>query len=147
MPNRYRLLLILFTFLLLAACGQPTADETETPTAVANPAITLEPPILATPLSREEMLQAIPALAEREAQFAAVLASEQPVITLSDDEIPEPQKQLAQELALQSPGFQENYFHPETGAPLRNEIMNVRPLLPADVTEKTQACRQTTCYR
>ncbi|MCP4426670.1 MAG: hypothetical protein GY803_19430, partial [Chloroflexi bacterium] len=47
----------------------------------------------------------------------------------------------------QSPGFQENYFHPETGAPLRNEIMNVRPLLPADVTEKTQACRQTTCYR
>ncbi len=148
MSRQYYFLLSVSILLIFTAC-QSNVNETADVTSGAETAVSLinEVPILITPLSRAEMEQRIPALAERAAQFEAVLASNQPVLLLTAAELPEAEQQLAQELAVQSEGFRSEFFQAETGSPLRNEIMTVRAALPSDLNDKTQACQQNSCYR
>ena len=106
----------------------------------------MDPGQLAAPLSRAELLKAVPALAEREARFAAALASDQPILTLASglDE----KQQRAQKLAVADAQFQSFARDPETNQPVRSEIMIVRPALPADLTDATAAaCGKGDCYR
>ncbi len=143
---RHHLLPTILLFFTLAACQ---TEKIEEPTAVpqSQTAVTLSAPILITPLSREEMHSRVPALATRAAQFAAVLASDQPVLLLDEDTLPDDNYRLAQQLAVQSEGFRIEFFHRETGDPLRNEIMSIRPVLPGDLTDKTASCQNDACYR
>lgn len=143
-----RYALWLCAVLLLAACASnatPSPAPTPAPTA-ARPQgqATDEPGTLARPLSREEMLAAVPALAERAARFQEALASDQPILFFpSGDE----QQQRAQEIAVASPDVQYFARDSQTGQPLRSEIMIVRPVLPSDLTEATQFCADRPCYR
>jgi hypothetical protein len=138
----------LFAVLFLAACAStatPSPAPTATPAASRpQPPATEEPGTLARPLSREEMLARVPALAEREARVREALASDQPILLFpSGDE----RQQRAQEIAVASPDVQYFARDAATGEPLRSEIMIVRPTLPSDLTEATQFCRDQPCYR
>lgn len=143
-----RYILWLCAALLLAGCAS-TATPSPAPTAVPTaarpqPAATEEPGTLARPLSREALLAAVPALAERAARFEAALASDQPILLFaSGDE----QQQRAQEIAVADPDMQYFARDPQTGGPLRSEIMIVRPVLPSDLTDATQFCADQPCYR
>jgi hypothetical protein len=143
-----RHVLWLFAVLLLAGCAStatPSPAPTAAPTA-ARPQLqaTEEPGTLARPLTREEMLAAVPAMAEREARFQEALASDQPILFFAaGDE----QQQRAQEIAVADPDVQYFARDSQTGEPLRSEIMIVRPVLPSDLTEATQFCRDQPCYR
>jgi hypothetical protein len=113
---------------------------------VVTPSGTQDPGRLAQPQPREELLRAVPALAEREARFAAALASDQPILTL-DSGLDERQ-QAAQALAVADPQVQALARDPGTGQPVRSEIMIVRPALPADLTDATEPkCGRDACYR
>jgi hypothetical protein len=133
---------------LLGCAGKATPSQQPTPSAQpppTGPAATQEPGILATPLSPEALRQAVPALAERDARFAAALSSSQPILLLQgklDDK-----QQRAQELAVADSKLQYLARDPLTGQPLRSEIMMVRPALPADLTEATASCADGNCYR
>lgn len=137
---------------LLAGCGpaKPTATPELPPTprppaTAVSAAVTYEPGVLATPLSREELLKAVPALAEREARFAAALNSTPSIVALQAELTDKQQR--AQQLALASESLQVFARDADTGKPLRSEIMTVRPALPGDLTEATAACQQDECYR
>lgn len=137
--------------MLLAGCFSqktptPAAVTPKAATSVAVPAGTPDPGRLAGPQDREALLAAVPALAEREARFAAALASDQPILTLQSglDE----KQQRAQTLAIADPQFQTFARDLQTGQPVRSEVMMVRPALPADLTEGSVAlCPQGDCYR
>jgi hypothetical protein len=135
---------------LLASCAarpSPTPAPTATaPIAVVTPSGTQDPGRLATPRPREELLEAVPALAEREARFASALASDQPILTLEsglDD-----RQRAAQDLVVADPQFQSLARDPNTNQPVRSEIMIVRPALPTDLTTTTASrCAREACYR
>lgn len=137
--------------MLLAGCSSqetptPTGVTPEAVTSVAVPAGTPDPGRLAEPQDREALLAAVPALAEREARFAAALATDQPILTLQSglDE----KQQRAQALAIADPQFQSFARDLQSGRPVRSEVMMVRPALPADLTEGSVAlCPHDDCYR
>ena len=92
-------------------------------------------------------MQFIPALAAYEAQRQAALQADPPILLLDDAELSE-EGRLAQSTALQHPQFVELTRDPDTGQPLRNEIMSLRPALPSDLTDSTaRRCGQNSCYR
>jgi hypothetical protein len=145
-----RYIIGLFALLLLAGCTAtatpaPSAGPTAAPTAARpQPPATEEPGALAQPQSRAEMLARVPALAEREARFQQALASDQPIVLLQGaDE----QQQAAQQIAVASPDLQYFARDSQSDAPLRSEIMIVRPMLPSDLTEALQICSDRPCYR
>ena len=134
-------LLLLCCLALLSGCSaKVTPTPAPTATIAAKPAApsgTADPGQLAAPRDREELLKAVPALGEREARFAAALASDQTILTLEnglDDK-----QQKAQKLAVADAQFQAFARDPETNQPVRSEIMIVRPALPADLTDATAA--------
>ena len=147
---RKLMLLLFLSLLLVAGCtlaATPTLPPIATPASAPTRPVAptpAEPGVLAAPLSREEMLSLVPALAEREARFQAALASDQPILLFQGvDE----KQQKAQELAVASTDLQYFATDSQTGQPLRSEIMNVRPALPSDLTEATASCGQQACYR
>lgn len=135
---------------LMAACSTRTtptpAPAPTAPVVVVTPSGTVDPGRLAAPLSQEEMMRRVPALAEREARFASALASDQPILTLEsglDD-----RQKAAQALAVGDPQFQSLARDPNTNQPVRSEIMIARPALPADLTDATAPkCARQSCYR
>ena len=145
-------LLFLCCLALFSGCSaKATPTPALTPTLVTTPSApapagTADPGQLAAPSDREELLKAVPALAEREARFAAALASDQTILILEnglDDK-----QQKAQKLAVADAQFQAFARDPETNQPVRSEIMIVRPALPADLTDATAAaCAKGACYR
>jgi len=88
---RQILFLLIFSIIFISAACRSNVDETAVFTSGTETAVS---PILVTPLSRAEMEQRIPALAERAAQFTAVLASNQPVLLLSAAELPKAEQQI-----------------------------------------------------
>lgn len=151
---KYLCLVMACAAVLLAGCGArqtPTPSPSPSPAPIATPAAprpvgTPDPGRLAAPPDRAALLAAVPALAEREARFAAALASDQPILTLQSGL--DRNQQRAQELAVADPLFQSFARDPQTGQPVRSEIMMVRPALPADLTDATaSACPQGACYR
>lgn len=144
-------LLLLCCFALLAGCTAkttPTPAPTPTPVVVkpSTPSGAADPGQLATPGSREALLKAVPALAAREARFAAALVSDQPILTLESGL--DSKQQKAQQLAVADAQFQFFARDPQTKQPVRSEIMMVRPALPADLTTAAAAaCGTGACYR
>ncbi len=130
---------------MLTACG--SAPPTPTPTPSSGPAAaTVDPrPVLAGPASPEALQSRVPALATREAAWTAALASAAPILPFSG--AIDADRRTAHDLALAQPEVLAMARDPQTGAPLRAEVMQVRPLLPADVTEATAACRASRCHR
>jgi len=127
--------------ILSAGCGdQPPSP----PEATALP--TVDPsPALAVPDTPGALVAAVPALAMREAGWRAILASGVPIMPL-----PEPlddRGRAAQDIALADGRLQAASRDPGTGAPLRAEVMQVRPMLEADLSAATTACRAAECYR
>lgn len=130
-----RILLSCLSLIVLVACqGEPTPQPSLTPPAS----------LLATPLDPEQLAQQIPALATRQAEFAAALQSTPPVLLLPGLAGTAAQ---AQTLALQNGEFLGYAFDATTGVPLRNEIMVVRPALPSDLTNNNIICPVESCYR
>ncbi|MER2600055.1 MAG: hypothetical protein ABTQ73_11090 [Caldilineales bacterium] len=147
----YFLLALLLLALVLAGCEfqqttpVPTAPSVTSPSpAGATP--TPDPGVLAAPVDRAALLAAVPALADREARFAAALAGDQPILTL--DSGLDDRQQQAQALAVADPQVQFFARDVQTQQPVRSEIMLVRPALPSDFTQATAVlCPGSDCYR
>lgn len=144
--------LVACAVLLMACRPQPAPTPTLPPSPTPRPLFTPsplatpDPGRLAEPGSREALLAAVPALAERERRFAEALASDQPVL-LYGGEL-DAQQQQAQAIAVADPTVRSFVFDRLTGAPLRSEVMMVRPALPSDLSgEAAQRCAGQTCYR
>jgi len=58
----------------------------------------------------------------------------------------DPQRQLAQKLALASSELRAKVRDKKSGGVLRSEVFGVYPLRPSDITEGTKACRDGECY-
>ncbi len=131
-PTRPVRSFVLWILLLLVAC-QPTAVD-PTPTRQN---------LLAAPMNPAALAAQIPALATRRAVVAAALQASPPVLTLAglDGEAAQ-----AQTLALQNTDFLAYTADFTTGAPLRSEMMAVRPSLPSDQPANT-TCTPGHCYR
>ena len=158
--QRLWLIAVICAGLLLTGCRskeKETPDPTPIPAATSTIATTTssspivsastpDPGRLAGPQDREALLAAVPALAEREARFAAALASDQPILTLENGL--DAEQHRAQSLAVADPQFLSFALDLQTGQPVRSEIMMVRPALPTDLTEVTAAlCPDGKCYR
>lgn len=104
---------------------------------------------LATARSRAEWQALVPALATREAAWRGVLASDAPIMALpiADGAPDAAARQSAQRIALADAGVRAFGRDAATGAPLRTEVMQVRPAVPADLTVDDAACRAAACMR
>lgn len=121
------------------------APASPSPATPAIAAATVPPrPLLATPWPDAERLAAVPALATREAAWQAALAGDAPILPLPG-ELDEDRRR-AQEVALANAEVEAN-ARDEGGAPYRAEVMQVRPMLPADLSARTAACRDARCMR
>jgi hypothetical protein len=125
---------LLLGLILLVACRiEPEAPPTAT-----------QPALLASPVNPEILAQQIPALVARRAAAAAALQTTPPILLLPDLTGEAAQ---AQTLALQNSDFLSYAYDLSSGAPLRNEIMVVRPALPSDLTNSNISCTPDHCYR
>jgi len=102
--------------------------------------------ILAKPLPESELIRQIPELAHYYTLMMAALDQKIPVLRLAENEIQDTNQLKAQEIALADPQFTRDVFDPESGSPLRNEIMNIREALPSDLPPRI-SCPDSTCYR
>ncbi len=130
---------------LIAACaaGAPATAPLPTPAA---PAATVDPrPMLAGSESPDDLWSRVPALATREAAWSVALASAAPILPFGGDL--DAERRAAQDLALAQAAVQATARDAQTGVALRAEVMQVRPVLPADVTAATAACRSARCHR
>jgi hypothetical protein len=125
---------------LLTACTTPQ----KTPEAECGPTMAPTSIFPATP-EPGRMEAAVPALATRQADFEAALAGPLPIVPLPQGELDEPQR-LAQDLALRSDDFTKLAWSVPDHLPLRNEIIEVRPVEETDITDAASACRHATCY-
>lgn len=130
-----RFLLLLLSLIFLAACQsdslpQPTSTQAEG--------------VLAPPLDPALLAQQIPALVTRHAQVAAALQTDPPILLLAG--LDETAVQ-AQTLVLQNNDFLSFMYDAETGTPLRNEMMVIRPALPSDLNNSNIPCPAASCYR
>lgn len=130
--------------LLLVGCGDkpdapitaPTVDEFSTTSQLAG----VQP--------REEWLQRVPELAAYFRRVEAALQADPPILLLDDEQLPTPEARAAQRLAVAHPEFQRFTRDEKTGAPLRNEVMNVRKAIPTDFAAADPGpCAQTVCWR
>ena len=142
--------LSLAILLLTSACTNtnttPDAAAIATPAAAQSARATLEPGILATPLSATQLQQAVPALAERAKRIATALQTNPPVLLMGEP-LSDALKQ-AQDLAIANPQMQKEMRDPVSNAPVRAEIMGVYPTRESDYTQATAACKQSqSCYR
>ena len=125
---------LLLGLILLVACRiEPDAPPTAT-----------QPALLASPVNPEILAQQIPALVARRAAAAAALQTTPPILLLPGLTGEAAQ---AQTLALQNSDFLSYAYDLTTGAPLRNEIMVVRPALPSDLVNSGIPCTPDHCYR
>lgn len=140
-----RPLFLLFILCLLwgaSGCG----TEPPPPTAAPPPTPTADVGQLATPLPRDELTALVPLLAERSAAFSAALTAEPPVLRLPNGVLDDIGR-YAETIALADPTFTQFVRDTATGQPLRNEIMEVRPALPSDISEQPFTCEPEPCYR
>jgi hypothetical protein len=116
--------------------ARPTATAGPTPTAYAR-------------LADEQDNQAarVPGIAERNARFAEALTQDPPVLRIDERELTAGQ-QIAQEVALTDLDVTQYAYSLVDGARLRNEVFNIFPARPADMSaEDAAACADGDCYR
>ena len=74
----------------------------------------------------------------------------EPFILLINNKQLTPQQRQAQQIAIADQRFVQYVKHPQTGQPLRNEIMTIRKLLAADLDANIKMpmhCKNKPCYR
>lgn len=86
-------------------------------------------------------------LQDYQQRVALALQAQPPVLLLNAQELSDTQAQQAQQLAVNHPELQKILHDPKSGAALRNEVMSVRPALPADFNGNAGPCSQAHCYR
>jgi hypothetical protein len=90
-----------------------------------------------------------PLLKQYISQVEQSLLQNPPVLLIEQSILPDSSYHAAQKLALKNKRFTQ-YSHHQDGTPLRNEIMNVRKLLAADISsineDNLKQCKQQ-CYR
>lgn len=141
--NRHLGMGLCLVFLWLAGCGDdkpksvtlPVADKFADTSALAQPA------------AREDLRAKIPELAAYWEKVRQALQADPPVLLLDEHDLPDPQAQSAQKLAVAHPEFLKFTRDPKTGEALRNEIMTVRKALPADFNGNAGPCAQAECWR
>lgn len=97
-------------------------------------------------IPESELIRIIPELDHYSKQMKLALANKIPILLLAANEIQDTRQQLAQEIAILDREFTRDIFDKESGAPLRNEIMNIREALPGDLPEGIK-CQKGDCYR
>jgi hypothetical protein len=102
--------------------------------------------VLAEPIPTTELIKTIPELEFYNRKMQAALKSEIPILLLADNEILDTNQLIAQDVAIRDANFTRDVFDADTGAPLRNEIMNIREALPSDLPPSVQ-CNTGDCYR
>ena len=102
--------------------------------------------VLAKPVPVEELIQKIPELAFYHKKLTEALQKDPPILLLDESEIRDEKMKKAQELAIKDKNFTRDVYHPDTGEPIRNEIMNVREALPSDIPKNVH-CPIGDCYR
>ena len=135
---------------LIIACTAtpitPTAINPTAPPANTSRA-TLEPGILATPLSTAQLQQAVPALAERAQRIEVALKANPPVVLMIDP-LDDAAKASPSSGRCQPADAKRNARPVEQRLPVRAEIMGVYPTRESDYTDATQSCKQSqSCYR
>jgi len=75
-----------------------------------------------------------------------VLSSSFPVVRLQAYELKSREAKIAQQLALQHPGFVRDLFDPKSGRPLHSEVMWVAPLSEEELSRQGLACENGACY-
>lgn len=98
----------------------------------------------ATPQDPQALAQEIPALATRQADIAAILQQNPPILTLSELSGAAAE---AQALALQNEAFLRYIADSISGEPLLSEVMVSRPSLPSDLDGRDIPCTPNQCYR
>ena len=86
-----------------------------------------------------------PAKIHYQEQLSKALKSAVPVLGLELEVGSKPE--LAQRLVLAHPAILESTFSPRSGAPLRSEVMSVKPALPGDIVGANGACDDVECFR
>lgn len=126
---------------LLACSAAGTEPGAPTPDPAALPAATVDPEAVLAPAGTAD--PPIPALATREAAWGALLAGGPAILPYGAPL--DPELGQAQAIALADPAVLAVARDPGTGAALRAEVFQVRPLLAADRTEALDNCEA--CYR
>ena len=102
--------------------------------------------ILAKSVPVMEMINKIPELADYSVLMEQSLQKRLPVLLIDSKELSDEKLKKAQEIAVSNKEFIRDVFHPDNGAPLRNEIMSVREATTADIPSGVD-CNSGNCYR
>lgn len=132
---------------VLAACVAAPAQPAPAPMATVQPTSAVvfvtEPPgqgVLAA-----QQAGSVPAfINERTEVVKAALSQSPPVLRLSGLNA---EQQQAQDIALADKRVLEYVNNPQTGDALRSEVMGVYAARDSDITQATEACRTSKCYR
>ncbi|MEB4589933.1 hypothetical protein VSS37_02985 [Candidatus Thiothrix sp. Deng01] len=141
--NRHLGMGLCLVFLWLAGCGDDKPKSVTLPVADKF----TDTSALAQPVAREDLQAKIPELAAYWEKVRQALQADPPVLLLDGHELPDPQAQSAQKLAVAHPEFLKFTRDPKTGEALRNEIMTVRKALPVDFNGNAGPCAQAECWR
>ncbi|MEO8082465.1 MAG: hypothetical protein ABI780_01450 [Ardenticatenales bacterium] len=123
------------------APAAPTADSPR----VAPASASTRPSTLADERSAEDWRSLVPALATREAMWRIALGSGESIVPLAEG-LSDAQRR-AQAIALADERVAALGVDADTGARLRAEVMQVREVVPGDVSAATAACRDVPCMR
>ena len=88
---------------------------------------------LAKPQPLPELFEKIPELKFYHDRVMESLKNDPPILLLDDKEIRDENQRKAQNIAINNKEFIRDVYQPDTNAPIRNEIMNVRKALPSDI--------------
>lgn len=140
MISWFRGLFVVLLGLSLAACNEQQ-KILQLPTAIDKHQGTAQLAQTSSALSSLIPLQ------DYQQRVALALQAHPPVLLLNTEELKDSAAQQVQQLAVNHPEVQKSLYDPKSGKALRNEVMSVRPTLPADFNGKAGACAQVQCYR
>ena len=135
-----------FTFVVFPLCFLLISCKEDDGTKQKEGMASTEHVLMAQPVPEAELIRQIPELAFYNKQMQASLQLEIPILLLADNEIQDTNQLKAQAIAIRDPGFTRDIRDPQTNAPLRNEIMNIREALPSDLPDNI-SCAKGNCYR
>ncbi len=102
--------------------------------------------VVAKDISPQMLLEKIPALSVYAGLIEGSLSKKPPVLLMDDSELTDPKLKKAQELAMADQEFLRDVYHRDSGEPLRNEIMSIRPVQAGELPKGVN-CPGGSCYR
>lgn len=131
-----------FLFIIYSFSGCKTDKDPGQDSVVQNNEYT----VLAKSIPQSELIAKIPELEFYHGQVKEALKNKFPILRLAAYEIQDTNQLIAQEIAINNNEFTRDVYDRESGAPLRNEIMNIRKALPGDLPDGF-AFNNNSCYR